>query len=91
MSKHHSRRILANHKQVGKRFIPPFVATLGPLSEVRWVDDVLPELLWLALLNHQHGWKDGADLCLVLPMWQHVHSFNLTPCSRCTGEVTAYP
>ena len=55
-------RVLADHKKVGKKFIPPFIAELGPLSEVRWVNDLVPELIWLALLNERHGLKTGVDL-----------------------------
>ena len=33
--------MLADHKKVGKKFIPPFVAKLGPLDEVRWVNDLV--------------------------------------------------
>ena len=55
-------RALADHKRVGKKFIPPFIAELGPLREIRWVNDLVPELLWLALLSDRHGLKTGTDL-----------------------------
>ena len=44
-------KVLADHKKVGKKFIPPFGAKLGPLDEVRWVNDLVPELVWLPLLR----------------------------------------
>jgi len=45
------KRILADHQQKGKTFIPPFLATLGnKLGYIRWTDDLLPEMLWIALL-----------------------------------------
>lgn len=59
------QRVLADHKRVGQRFIPPFVhklGNLGNLQDVKWVDAPLPELLWLGLLNHQYGLKRGAEL-----------------------------
>ncbi len=56
------RGVLSDHKRVGKRFIPPFVAELGALNEVSWRTDIIPELLWLALLNDKHGLRDGAEL-----------------------------
>ena len=55
-------RALADHRRVGKKFIPPFIAELGPLREIRWVSDLVPELLWLALLSDRHGLKTGTDL-----------------------------
>ena len=55
-------KVLADHKKVGKKFIPPFVAKLGPLDEVRWVNDLVPELVWLTLLSDRHGRKRGVDL-----------------------------
>ena len=54
--------VLADHKKVGKKFIPPFVAKLGPLGEVRWANDLVPELVWLALLSDRHGREMGVDL-----------------------------
>lgn len=56
--------VLSDHKRVGKRFIPPFIHALGGLQEVKWVDVPLPELLWLALLNHRHGLRRGAELAV---------------------------
>jgi hypothetical protein len=58
------RRVLTDHLRVGQRFVPPFVHKLGNLHEVKWVDVPLPELLWLGLLNHQHGLKRGAELAI---------------------------
>ena len=55
-------RVLADHKKVGKTFIPPLVAELGPMSEVRWVTDLVPELVWLALLSKAYGLRAGAEL-----------------------------
>ena len=54
--------MLESHKRIGKRLVPPF-SELGPLKEVSWVDEVLPELLWIGLLNAEHGIKTGAHVC----------------------------
>ena len=51
-----------SHKRIGKRLVPPF-SELGPLKEVSWVDEVLPELLWIGLLNAEHGIETGAHVC----------------------------
>jgi hypothetical protein len=60
------KRVLGDHARKGKRFVPPFVHLLGPLQEVKWIDVPLPELLWLALLNHRHGPERGAELALAM-------------------------
>ncbi len=56
-----TRRVLGDHRQFGKRFVPPFTATLGRLNEVSWLD-MLPELLWLGMLNDRCGRHGGAAL-----------------------------
>ena len=41
--------MLESHKRIGKRLVPP-LSEIGPWKEVSWVDEVLPELLWIGLL-----------------------------------------
>lgn len=60
--------VLADDKKVGSKFIPPFVADIGPIQEVRWVTDLVPELLWISLLHSTHGLKNGADLARQLAL-----------------------
>lgn len=59
------QHILSDHQKAGKRYIPPLLQ-LGPFSDVKWVDCVLPELLWLGLLNEAYGVAKGAELALRL-------------------------
>lgn len=35
---------------------------LGPLNSVKWIDDLLPEMLWLGMLNEDHGHREGTRL-----------------------------
>jgi len=58
------KKVLADHKQIGKKYIPP-MAQLG-FSEILWTDKLVPELLWLGLLNDAHGLQAGADLAISL-------------------------
>ena len=58
-------RVLADHARVGKRFVPPMMK-LGPHDEVSWGAELVPELIWLGLLNDSLGIKRGAELCLVI-------------------------
>jgi hypothetical protein len=56
-------RILSDHRKVGKKFIPPML-DIGVFKDANWKEFILPELLWIALLNEKHGLRDGAELCL---------------------------
>jgi len=49
-----ARPFLEGHKRHGKKFTPP-MAQLPGFSEVRWIDDLLPEFLWIGLSLHLHG------------------------------------
>ena len=54
--------MLESHKRIGKRLVPP-LSQLGPWKEVSWVDEALPELLWIGLLNAEYGIERGAHVC----------------------------
>ena len=54
--------MLESHKKIGKRIVPP-LAEVGPWKEVSWIDELLPELLWIGLLNTQHGLATAAHVC----------------------------
>jgi len=54
------KTVLDDHKRIGKKFISP-MAQLG-LQVVHWVDTIIPELIWLALINTELGVRRGAEL-----------------------------
>ena len=56
------KKVLQDHKRQGKTFIPPFQHMLGPLSEISWVKTILPELLWIALIQDYHGLREGVAI-----------------------------
>jgi hypothetical protein len=56
------KKVLQDHKRHGKIFIPPFQHMLGPLSEISWVKTMLPEFLWIALIQNYHGHREGVAL-----------------------------
>jgi hypothetical protein len=60
------RPVLGDHRRVGKRFVPPFIAMLGSLNPVKWIDALLPEVLWLGMLNNDHGHRRGIQLAEAL-------------------------
>ena len=59
------RRVLEGHYQRGKRFVPLLLEYMH-LIETPWLDDILPELLWIALMNSRFGIKRGTELCVEL-------------------------
>ena len=54
------RPILAGHKRIGKRFIPP-LKQLDMMQDVSFINDLLPELIWLGLINDNLGFLGGAN------------------------------
>jgi hypothetical protein len=57
------RKLLSDHKRVGKRLVPPLVHMLpGPMNEVSWVKTIIPEMCWLGLVQMRHGHRDGVEL-----------------------------
>ena len=55
-------RIFSDHKRVGKTFIPPMRQYLGEQGMVSWVDRILPELIWLAVIVENLGVKRGVEI-----------------------------
>ena len=56
-------KILADHRQVGKRFIPPML-DVGVFEAAKWREMILPEVLWIGLLNNANGFRLGGELSL---------------------------
>jgi len=59
------KRVLQDHKQIGKKFIPPLLQ-LRNVQTIKWQVPILPELLWLALLNSTYGTRTGPELAVAL-------------------------
>lgn len=55
--------VLSDHKKKGQRFIPPALAAM-PMHEISYVNQLLPEILWLALLRTQVGNTRAIELAL---------------------------
>jgi hypothetical protein len=58
-------KILSDHIKRGKKLIPPFLA-MGTHVDVSWVNKILPEIIWLAIINEKIGNKDGAEISRLL-------------------------
>lgn len=52
--------VLTDHRRIGKRFVPP-MAELG-ISDVKWIESLAPEFLWIALLHDRLGFARGAEV-----------------------------
>ena len=59
------QRVLRGYQRVGKRFTPPFLQHLS-LTESSWIDDRVPELIWMALLIQVFGLKRGTEIALTI-------------------------
>ena len=57
-----TKKILQGYKRQGKIFVPPFTHRLGPLQEISWVKTLIPELLWIALIQEHCGLAEGVSL-----------------------------
>lgn len=57
------RKILKDHKVVGKKLIPAMIHMMdGKLQETDFTDDILPEILWMGLICDEVGYKEGIGL-----------------------------
>src|ERR1700722_12511742 len=58
--------VLQDHKKVGQRLIPPFVAKMPALGEVSYRKNILPELLWIDVLAQKVGYKRATELTVAI-------------------------
>ncbi|MFT6867725.1 MAG: hypothetical protein ACJA08_002569 [Cyclobacteriaceae bacterium] len=59
------RKILSDHKKKGKKIIPPLM-TLPNFKENSYVDLIIPEIIWMAILNENLGIQRGTELSVDL-------------------------
>ena len=60
------KRVLSDHKRDRKKLIAPFNYMLGGLQEVSYIDVIMPEIVWIALMHQGFGIREGAELARVL-------------------------
>jgi len=70
--KHAESRILSDHKKVGKKLIPPLREYLGERGMVSWVDRILPELIWIAVIVENLGVKRGVEVSAGIAKWANM-------------------
>lgn len=61
-----SSPILADHSRRKKTLVAPFNQLGHPLQEVSWIEDITPQVLWIALLHEFNGYRKGQELALLL-------------------------
>jgi hypothetical protein len=62
MSDGKRKPVLSDHKRVKSRLVTPFNDTFGPMHEVSWVNMMIPELLWIALVQQAWGPRRGVEI-----------------------------
>jgi hypothetical protein len=58
-NKRRKKQILAGHQRIGKRFVPPMMQ-IPMRVDTSYVNDMLPELIWIGLINERVGYVRGA-------------------------------
>lgn len=56
------KRILEDHKQVGRKLLPPFNHMLGGFKDISWTRTVLPQLVWIGCVHNAVGHKRSVEL-----------------------------
>ncbi len=54
--------ILADHKNVKSKLVAPFNEAFAPMREVSWINTIIPELLWIALIQEKYGPQRGVEI-----------------------------
>lgn len=73
-----SSRVLADHQRQGKTFVPPMLAlNQGNLHPFGWIDEMVPELVWMSLLLGEYSLSEAAALAAT--------------CASCASDVFAPP
>lgn len=54
--------VLGDHKRVKSRLVTPFNDACGPMREVSWLNMMIPELLWIALVQNAWGPRRGVEI-----------------------------
>ncbi len=65
MKRENKSKVLGDHKKEGKKLIPPLMG-LGNLRETSYTQIIIPEIIWIAILNKKYGIQRGAELGLEL-------------------------
>lgn len=56
-----NKKILEDHKKVGKKLVPPMMHSV-PLQETSYIEELLPEIIWMGLIHDELGYHKGIDI-----------------------------
>lgn len=62
MSESKRTPVLGDHKRVKSKLVTPFNDAFGPMREVSWINTMIPELLWIALVQQAWGLRRGVEI-----------------------------
>lgn len=62
MSKGKRTQVLGDHKRLKSKLVTPFNDAFGPMREVSWINTMIPELLWIALVQQAWGPRRGVEI-----------------------------
>ena len=54
--------ILTDHKMVRSKLVTPFNDAFGAMREVSWINTMIPQLLWIALVQEKYGLQRGVEI-----------------------------
>lgn len=54
--------VLGDHKRVKSTLVTPFNDAFGPMHEVSWINQMIPELLWIGLVQKAWGPRRGVEI-----------------------------
>lgn len=62
MSESKRTPVLGDHKRIKSKLVTPFNNAFGPMREVSWINMMIPELLWIALVQESWGPRRGVEI-----------------------------
>ena len=63
---HMTSSVLSDHHPQGQTLVTPFNQLNPVQQEVLWTDDIIPQILWIALLHEYNGYPKGQQLAILL-------------------------
>ncbi|MEZ5529841.1 MAG: hypothetical protein R3E57_07900 [Porticoccaceae bacterium] len=57
------KEVLKGYKKKGAKFIPPMMQ-IGNIQEVSYLNDALPNLIWMGLVIERYGYRKGVQLII---------------------------
>ncbi|MDL2205171.1 hypothetical protein QQF51_21275 [Brucella intermedia] len=54
--------VLSDHRRTKSKLVTPFNDAFGPMHEVSWINMMIPELLWIALVQEAWGPRRGVEI-----------------------------